>query len=227
MRFPAVFTPTTSSEVPPASETEKARFTEIDVERINVRDPDGTVRMIISHQLPDAVVNGKTYKRSHSLPMAGLLFFNNEGFECGGLWYGGRTENGQPVAGSGLTWDRYNQQDIVSIGYYEVNGRRGYGVTVFDRPEYPLSDFAARVDAALQMPDGPEKQQVLNALARESGTERLFMGRTEDGDAVVQINDSKGPPRIRMRVDKDDIPRLEFLDEHGAVVYSLPPERES
>lgn len=33
-----------------------------------------------------------------------------------------------------------------------------------------------------------------------------------------------GRPRIRMRVDQDDVPRLEFLNENGEVVYSLPPQ---
>lgn len=101
----------------------KARFTEISVERINVRNPDGTVRLVISHQVPDAEINGKIYPRSLIVPQAGLIFFNNEGFECGGLVFGGKWEDGKYAASSGLVFDRYNQQDIVSIDYTDINGR--------------------------------------------------------------------------------------------------------
>jgi hypothetical protein len=163
--------------------------------------------------------------RVHTVPMVGLLFFNNEGFECGGLCYGGRAEDDGCNAGSILAFDRYNQQDVVTVGYHEIEGRRFYGVTIFDRPEEPIAQLAAKVDVAMQLPEGPMRDEALNARARQSGTERMIMGRTPEGEVAVQLNDSKGRPRIRMLVDKDDVPRLEFLNEAGEVVYSLPPEK--
>ena len=41
----------------------KAKFDEIDVGRINVREPDGRLRLTISNhaRLPDVVVGGKSY----------------------------------------------------------------------------------------------------------------------------------------------------------------------
>ena len=50
------------------------------------------------------------------------------------------------------------------------------------------------------------------------------MGKNVDGDVMVQLSDSKGQPRIRMVVDQYDIPRIEFLDGEGNVLYKLPPE---
>lgn len=38
----------------------------------------------------------------------------------------------------------------------------------------------------------------------------------------VRMSDIKGNPRIRMQVAPDGSPKLEFLDEAGKVIYSLP-----
>lgn len=43
-------------------------------------------------------------------------------------------------------------------------------------------------------------------------------GRT----ASVDLNDTRGRPRIRMVVDSLDVARLEFLDQEGRVVERLP-----
>jgi len=59
-----------------------ASFDIIDVKRINVREPDGTLRMAISSKalFPDAIVAGQEHL--HPRPMAGMLFYNDEGTEC-------------------------------------------------------------------------------------------------------------------------------------------------
>src|SRR2546427_3070101 len=72
---------------------QKTRFEEIDVERINVVEKDGTLRLVISNKArgPDPVVSGKTYPRTGG-NRAGFIFFNDEGNEDGGLVYGGRRD---------------------------------------------------------------------------------------------------------------------------------------
>ncbi|RDU37910.1 hypothetical protein DRW41_08860 [Neobacillus piezotolerans] len=54
--------------------------------------------------------------------------------------------------------------------------------------------------------------------------DRIIIGKTANGDATVQLPDSKVQPRIRMVVDANDVPGMEFLDGEGNVVYKLPPE---
>src|SRR5262249_56629978 len=68
---------------------QKAKFDEIDVQRINVWEPDGTLRMVISDKahFPGLIIRGKEYP--HPRPQAGMLFFNNEGTENGGLYLAG------------------------------------------------------------------------------------------------------------------------------------------
>ena len=55
---------------------------EITVERINVVDRDGTLRMVISNKdrMHPGVMDGKTIDRPR--PYAGIIFFNDEGDEA-------------------------------------------------------------------------------------------------------------------------------------------------
>ena len=57
-------------------------FDEIDVQRINVREPDGTLRMTISSmaKAPGLMFKGKEHPYP-SRQAAGVLFFNDEGTE--------------------------------------------------------------------------------------------------------------------------------------------------
>jgi hypothetical protein len=43
-----------------------------------------------------------------------------------------------------------------------------------------------------------------------------------DNSAVLVMSDVKGKPRIRLQVTPDGAPKLEFIDEAGTVIYSLP-----
>ncbi|PXA05828.1 hypothetical protein DD898_12855, partial [Staphylococcus pseudintermedius] len=82
----------------------------IDVQRINVREPDGTLRMVISDQtrFPGLILHGKEYP--HPRSRAGMLFYNNEGTEQGGLIFAGKQgADGNVSSGLSLSFDRYEQ----------------------------------------------------------------------------------------------------------------------
>src|SRR4051794_38015010 len=68
-----------------ASASRNAKFDEIDVGRINVREPNGTLRLTISNKarFPEVVIEGKTYplRGGTGIGSAGLIFFNDEGNE--------------------------------------------------------------------------------------------------------------------------------------------------
>src|SRR5437868_1268360 len=93
-----------------------ATFDEIDVGRINVREPNGTLRLTISNKarLPEVVIGGKTYplRGGTGAGSAGLIFFNDEGNENGGLVFqGARTGSGPSDyhASAHLTFDQFDQ----------------------------------------------------------------------------------------------------------------------
>jgi hypothetical protein len=52
--------------------------------------------------------------------------------------------------------------------------------------------------------------------------QRVYVGRTPERAAVVNLSDPQGRTRIRMMVDSVGTASLEFLDEEGEVVARLP-----
>src|ERR1044071_5946611 len=64
---------------------QKGRFTEIDVERINIVEPDGKLRMVISNRPRSIgpIYQGKPFGYAGGT-RPGIIFFNDEGSENGG-----------------------------------------------------------------------------------------------------------------------------------------------
>lgn len=200
-----------------------SRFVEIDVERINVIEKGGQVRLIISNKerAPDGVIDGKTFKRQGG-NSAGMIFYNDEGDENGGLLLAGETINGRPNAGAALLFDRYNQDQTVGIMYEEEDGRWASGLHAWDRPDAPLSAMIPRLDS-LDSLSRAERTRAIQALRDRGlvGVRRVFVGRSDDSAATLRLYDRKGRPRLRLLVDATDSPRLEFLDERGRVTRTI------
>lgn len=72
-----------------------------------------------------------------------------------------------------------------------------------------------------QRQDDPEKDERPGALW--TGHRTIFLGKGRNGDVSVRLSDSSGQEGIRMIIDEDNTPRIEFLDDHGEVTYRLPP----
>lgn len=202
---------------------QKNKFEEIDVERINIVEKDGKLKMVISNserQHP-GVVDGKTLARKRS---AGLLFFNEKGDEVGGLAFEGNLKDGKGSASALLAFDRFRQDQTVAIQYGESNGRYFAGLRVWDRPETSLGPVIERLAEIEKMNGGPEKTAAMEKLAQMAGpaAERVMVGRDRENAAVVRLSDTKGKPRIKLSVEVGGSPKLEFLDETGKVTYSLP-----
>ncbi len=50
----------------------------------------------------------------------------------------------------------------------------------------------------------------------------MFFGKYRNDTAMISLADKKGKPRIEISVTADGTPKLDFLDEAGKVIYSLP-----
>lgn len=203
------------------------RFEEIEVERINVVDPNGTLRLAIHNKdrIPDPSVDGKTFKRQGN-PAAGFIFFNDEGDECGGfLWSGRKTEGGHE-AGHHLSFDQYKQDQILTITHGEEGGQSATMLNIQDRvPGASLADIVEEVRSAREMDEGEEKTKKLAELNQKYWVHtRVTLGRGRAGEAALSLNDSKGRPRIVLSVEAGGAPRFLFLDEKGKVTRSLPPQ---
>jgi hypothetical protein len=179
-----------------AKSDRKQSFDEIQVHRIDVVEPDGTLRMVISDRdrLPGVIVKGKEQPKSDR-PGAGMLFYNDEASEDGGLVFGGhRNEKGEVVdSGASLSFDKYGEAgQIVQLAGVDDKDARFAGLAV--------SDYT-----------GPNRSR------------RIWVGRTADGIAAVSLMDPAGRKRIVMQVGADGTPSLTFLDDKGQVIERLLP----
>ena len=60
------------------------------------------------------------------------------------------------------------------------------------------------------------------AASGVGGIPRIFVGRGSKNEATVTLSDTKGKPRIVLSVDASDVASLQFLDDTGKTVYTLP-----
>jgi len=103
-----------------ARKTQPSDFDELRVHRIDVVEPDGTLRMVISNKdrLPPVIIKGQERpEMGEPRPQAGMIFYNDEGSENGGLIFGGRkNEKGEVVdSGGSLSFDKYGAGQIVQL----------------------------------------------------------------------------------------------------------------
>ncbi|GEJ47112.1 MULTISPECIES: hypothetical protein [unclassified Chryseobacterium] len=202
------------------NQSSNERFKEIDVERINVVEKDGTLKMVISNkerQHP-GLVNHKALKPRERA--AGIIFFNALGDECGGLVYDGNEKE------SGMVYsvDQRKTDQIMQLQYSESAGndkKRVYGLKLWDRPDdFPLEAMIKFEDSLKKLND-PVASKKAYAKLREQGrltNERLFAGKTANGDVGIFIRDSKGKVRLQVYVDKNNQTHIENLDENGKVI---------
>jgi hypothetical protein len=196
----------------------------VTVHRIDVVDNDGTLRMVISNKdrMHPGVMDGKTIDRPR--PVAGLLFFNDEGDEVGGLTYTGREENGTRRADAGLMFDQLKQDQTIGLSYAEGNGRRTAGFQVWDRSDSHLSELIEKINAANKIQDKAARDAEMARIraAAPPGPRRVFVGKNADKAATVSLADANGKPRLTLTVDASGNPRIEFLDENGKVTARIP-----
>lgn len=175
--------------------TRSGRFDEIQVQRVDVVEPDGTLRMVISDhaRLPGIIVRGK--EQAFDRPQAGMLFYNDEGSENGGLIFGGRRNARGEVSDSGgsLSFDRYDANQIVQLLGVDDHEDRMAGLVVSDSPE------------------------------KAPGHRRIWLGRGDDGTATLAMMDGAGRKRLLFEVPAQGNPSLAFLDANGKVVQRLAP----
>jgi len=166
----------------------KISIEQLDAQQIRILEPDGTLRMVISdhYRLPGIIVRGK--EQPFERPQAGMLFFNDEGSENGGLIFGGgKNDHGEVInSGGSLSFDRYDgNQELQLIGVNDHEDRFA-GMSVSD--------------------SHPEDHR---------NTPRIWVGRNQDGVAEIELRDSAGRKRMVFGVFPDGRAGFSFLDAKG------------
>jgi hypothetical protein len=93
-------------------------FGTITAHRINIVEPDGTVRLTISNRadFPGAWNRGKEYPRPDRREAAGMLFMSDEGSEQGGfIWGAGQLPDGSIQNHVHLSFDQYEENQTFAL----------------------------------------------------------------------------------------------------------------
>lgn len=197
---------------------------ELTVKRINIVEDDGTIRMVISNkaQQHPGRMDGKDAdpRERH----AGLIFFNDEGDECGGLIYGVSENKGTKSNGMSITFDQYKNDQVLQILNAEtirngkINPFRGFMINSYPEGS-TYSKFKEAMDEAEKIKDKNERNARIEEIYEMYGSiPALLMGRSGEGNHGLYINDEKGMPKLMIYVDKEGKPRIQTLNENGETV---------
>lgn len=205
----------------------KQEFDEIEVHRINVVEPDGTIRLILTNAAssPGIYIKNKEYAHPHNRKGAGFLFFDEEGTEDGGLTYGiAKDQSGKVVASNGhLSFDQYMQDQIFTIDAGRDGDKRYSLLRMDDRGDYPITDALEALNRITKLPEAQRATELKQFQQTHPGDhQRVVLGRARDGSSLLQLKDSEGHDRIVLRVAADGTPSLQFLDGAGKVLSALP-----
>lgn len=205
------------------------RFDEIDVQRINVVEPNGLYRMVISNRPRSIgpVYKGKPFGYAGG-GRPGIIFFNDEGTENGGLTFtGSRKPDGTYSASTHMSFDQFDQDQVLNLDYNEENGHRVTGFSVNDRAAVNIYDWVNRRDSIQAIRDSAARAAAMAELvAPRNGVplnaRRMFLGKDDAKNATLNLYDPNGRIRLRLSVDSLGTPRLEFLDANGRPTLRLP-----
>ncbi len=215
--------------------TGSQKFSEIDVERINIVEKDGTVKMIITNV--DRFPTGKTTINNRPTnetrkKRSGMLFFNEDGIECGGFIYDGKKSDKNHAAGLSLTFDQYNGDQVMQLltqDYKEGDKRFVSSSLVFN--DRPVNESQARTGEIMKELDElgkkdrkamEEKYHLYQQQGLLGGAPRIMLGKSGSENNGLFLFDDKGMPRAMFYIDKENKAKLDFFDDKGQVLASFP-----
>ncbi|SFS16926.1 hypothetical protein SAMN05216570_3419 [Dyella sp. OK004] len=203
----------------------KLTLEQLDVQRINVRESDGTLRLIISNadKSPGNYNKNKEYPRPDRRT-AGMVFLNDEGSENGGLAFGGeRDKDGTRQTYGHLSFDAYDQDQVMSLDAYQQGNVHRNEFRLTDRPDFPLSELMDYAATIKDLPKDEQSKKIMAYFDEHGGRPmtRLVLGKGTDNSVGLAINDTKGHPRIVLSVAADGSPSIRTLDETGKPLGEL------
>ena len=212
------------------SKREHLTVEELTAKRINIVEPNGLPRLVLSNveKSPANLNHGKPF----GIPggnRGGLIFYDDEATECGGLVFSGRKDSsGKYFASGHFSFDQYNQNQVLYLQYLDDNGDRKTGLYVDDwhnSPPYP--EFRRTYKETEKLPNGPDRDAKLKQLLEPANSDpafahRVFIGKDAAKSALINLADKKGKTRIQLIVDSTGEAKINFLDSIGKVIYSLP-----
>jgi hypothetical protein len=194
----------------------------ITARRINIVEPDGTVRLTVSNRsdFPSGWMRGKEYPRPDRTDAAGMLFMSEEGTEQGGLiWGAGQLPNGSIQNHGHLSLDQYEENQIFAIDAGREGNDKFSQITIVDQGDYPVEEKRDAYARIMSLPIDQQDAAWSRFFAAHPAYDkkRMVLGRASDGSVGIDLRDKTGQTRVQLRVIADGTPTLQFFDAAGKV----------
>jgi hypothetical protein len=198
------------------------KFGIITARRINIVEPDGTVRLTISNRadFPGGWIHKKESPRPDRREAAGMLFMSEEGTEQGGLiWGASQLPDGTIENHGHLSLDQYEENQIFALDAGQEGTDKFSRITIADQGDYPVEQKRKAEDEIGRLPaDQQDAAWEAFFATHRHDVKRLVLGRAPDGSVGLDLRDSNGKIRILLQVQPDGKGVMQFLDERGKVL---------
>jgi hypothetical protein len=213
-----------------------AHFDTITVQRINVVEPDGKLRMVLTNnnRIPGIIIDGHEYAdygNRKPTTAAGILFYDAQATESGGLTFGGLQDAEGRISRFGhFSFDRYNQDQMLTISAADDGTNHRAEIKMIDQPSWSIQEYLDLRDRIANLPPAEQEAEIARffeshpagtGLRTYLGTQNFPSAPTETRNAL-SLRDVQGRERARMVVTQDGTPALEFLDSAGNVTHRYP-----
>ena len=201
----------------------------ITARRINIIEPDGTVRLTVSNRadFPGEWIHKQESPRPDRRDAAGMLFMSEEGTEQGGLiWGASQLPDGTIENHGHLSLDQYEENQIFALDAGQEGKDKFSRITIADQGDYPVEEkrrAEARIDK-LPADKQDDAWQEFFATHRHD-VNRLVFGRSPNGSVGLTLLDGNGKVRILLNVQSDGKSVLQFLDGSGKVASELTGQK--
>ena len=194
----------------------------ITVRRINIVEPDGTVRLTISNRadFPGAWNRKKEYPRPDRTEAAGMLFMSEEGTEQGGLiWGASQLPDGTIENHGHLSLDQYEENQVFAIDAGQEGKDKFSRITMADQGDFPIEEKRKANERIEKLPADQQDEAWHQFFStHRADVKRMVMGRSPDGSVGIELRDYNGKVRVILAVKRDGKPTFQFLDDNGKVV---------
>jgi hypothetical protein len=205
------------------------QFGIVTARRINIVEPDGTVRLTISNRadFPGGWIHKKESPRPDRRDAAGMLFMSEEGSEQGGLiWGAGQLPDGTIENHGHLSLDQYEENQIFALDAGQEGKDKFSRITIADQGDYPVDEKRKAEDRIGKLPADKQDDAWGEFFAsHRHDVKRLVLGRAPDGSVGLSLRDGYGKVRISLEVQSDGKSVLQFLDDSGKVVSEFTGQK--
>ena len=199
------------------------RLDELVVKKITVVGEDNSPRMVLSNETRQhsGRMNGKDWAKRER--PAGIIFFNNQGDECGGIIFKATEKDGKIVSGMSFTMDQYKNDQVLQIlndeHYADGKTYIERGITINEYPEgADLDRKNQKLKELNKIKDDKERKEKINELMKKEGhVQRLFMGKTYGNSSGLFLAGADGKLKMMIYVDEKGVPKIQTLNEKGEV----------